>query len=79
MKTIIGRKEEEFMLDSIWQLLANFGLDTQEIADGIGSLIQVDADGNATGDLAALIDFPIIGIILKAFVSFTPNVPETTL
>ena len=67
------------MLDSIWQLLANFGLDTQEIADAIGSLIKVDAEGNATGSLAALIDFPIIGVVLNAFASFTPSVPETTL
>lgn len=67
------------MLDSIWQLLVNFGLDTQEIADGIGSLIKLDEAGNATGDLAALVDFPIIGIILKAFASFTPPVPETTV
>lgn len=67
------------MLDSIWQLLANYGLDTQEIADGIGSLVKVDAEGNATGSLAALIDFPIIGMVLKAFASFTPTVTETTL
>jgi hypothetical protein len=38
------------MLDSIWQLLANYGLDTKEIADGIHSLMQpvVDAEGNVT-------------------------------
>lgn len=67
------------MLDSIWQLLANFGLDTQEIADSIGELIKVDEDGTVSGSLAALIDFPIIGVILEAFVSFTPSVTETTL
>ena len=67
------------MLDSIWQLLANFGLDTQEIADSIGSLIKVDADGNVSGSLAALIDFPIIGTVLNAFASFTPSVTETIL
>ncbi len=67
------------MLDSIWQLLANFGLDTTEIANAMGELIKVDEDGNVTGSLAALIDFPIVGIILNAFASFAPSVPETTL
>lgn len=67
------------MLDSIWQLLANFGLDVKEIADAMGSLIKVDAEGNVSGSLAALIDFPLVGIILNAFASFAPNVPETTL
>lgn len=67
------------MLDSIWQLLANYGLDIEEIADAMGKLIKVvgvDAEGNPIygGNLAALIDFPIIGTILKAFVSFTPPV-----
>lgn len=73
------------MLDSIWQLLANYGLDTGEIAGGIGSLFSIttttDADGNTVetygGSLAALADFPIIGTVLKAFASFTPAVEET--
>lgn len=67
------------MLDSLWQLLANFGLDIQEIADAIASLIKIDAEGNATGSLAALVDFPIIGVLVKALASFTPVIPETTL
>ncbi len=67
------------MLDSIWQLLINFGLDTKEIAAGMGELIKIDEAGNVTGDLAALIDFPIIGAVLRAFASFTPPVPETTV
>lgn len=67
------------MLDSIWQLLANFGLDTKDIADAMGELIKVDEDGTVSGSLAALIDFPLIGTILNAFLSFTPNVSETTL
>jgi hypothetical protein len=73
------------MLDSIWQLLANYGLDTGEIADGISSLFTVtettDAEGNVVteygGSLAALADFPIIGMVLQAFASFTPSVEET--
>lgn len=71
------------MLDSIWQLLANYGLDTKEITDGIHSLIQpvVDADGNVVGyegSLAALVDFPIIGSILKGFADFAPAIADTT-
>ncbi|MEE1503086.1 MAG: hypothetical protein UGF89_02430 [Acutalibacteraceae bacterium] len=66
------------MLESIWQLLANYGLDVGEIADGINSLFQVDAEGNVVGgSLAALADFPIIGMVLKAFASFAPAVGET--
>lgn len=73
------------MLDSIWQLLANYGLDIGEIANGISSLFSVtettDADGNVVevygGSLAALADFPIIGVVLKAFASFTPTIEET--
>ena len=71
------------MLDSIWQLLANYGLDTQEIADGIHSLIKpvVDAEGTVVGyegTLAALADFPIIGSVLKGFADFAPEIAETT-
>ena len=71
------------MLDSIWQLLANYGLDTKEITDGIYSLIQpvVDAEGNVVGyegTLAALVDFPIIGSVLKGFSDFAPQIADTT-
>ena len=73
------------MLDSIWQLLANYGLDVQEIADGINSLFTViettDAEGNVVteygGTLGALAEFPLIGMILQAFASFAPAVEET--
>ena len=71
------------MLDSIWQLLANYGLDTKEIADGVHSLIQpvVDADGAVVGyegTLASLVDFPIIGSVLKGFADFAPAIADTT-
>ncbi len=70
------------MLDSIWQLLANYGLNTEEIADGIHSLIKpvVDAEGNITGyegTLGVLANFPLIGDILKGFASFAPAVTTT--
>ena len=71
------------MLESIWQLLANYGLDVKEIADAIHSLIEpvVDAEGNVVGyegTLAAIVDFPIIGSVLKGFADFAPAVAETT-
>ncbi len=71
------------MLDSIWQLLANYGLDTKEIADAIHSLIQpvADAEGNVVGyegTLAAIVDFPVIGSVLKAFADFAPSIAEAT-
>ncbi len=67
------------MLNSIWQLLANYGLDTQEIADAMHSLIQpvVDAEGNVVGyegTLASLVEFPIIGSVLQGFASFAPEI-----
>ena len=71
------------MLDSIWQLLANYGLDVKEIADAIHSLIEpvVDAEGNVVGyegTLAAIVDFPLIGSVLKGFADFAPGIAETT-
>ena len=71
------------MLNSIWQLLANYGLDTKEIADAIHSLVGpvVDAEGNVVGyegTLGAIVDFPIIGSIIKGFADFAPAIAETT-
>ena len=71
------------MLNSIWQLLANYGLDTTEIADAIHSLIQpvVDEAGNVTGyegTLAALVDFPVIGSVLKGFADLAPSIAGAT-
>lgn len=77
------------MLDSIWALLGNYGLDLQEISTAIHSLFGTtpavtDAEGNViqeagyTGSLAALADFPLIGMILNLFAGFAPAV-ETTL
>jgi hypothetical protein len=77
------------MLDSIWALLGNYGLDLQEISDAIHSLFGntpaiTDAEGNViqeaghSGSLAALADFPLIGMILSLFAGFAPAV-ETTL
>ncbi len=62
------------MLDSIWQLLKDNGLDVDEIAEGISSLFSVNEDGTFGGLLGALGNFPIIGTILQLFSSFTPNI-----
>lgn len=71
------------MLNSIWQLLANYGLDVKEIADAMHSLIQpvVDAEGNVVGyegTLAAIVDFPVIGSVLKGFADLAPSISEAT-
>ena len=62
------------MLDSIWQLLYDNGLDVEEISNGISSLFSVNEDGSFGGILGALGDFPIIGTVLQLFSTFTPGV-----
>ena len=62
------------MLDSIWQLLKDNGLNTEEISNGISSLFSVNEDGTYGGILASLGDFPLVGTILQLFSSFTPGV-----
>lgn len=60
------------MLQSIWQVLANYGLDVQEIADAIGRLLK---------QLEPILDQPVVGSILGALGSFSPvitTVAETT-
>ncbi len=65
------------MLDSIWQLLKNYGLNIEEISTSIKSLVEVDADGNIVGGLLEPIaNFPLIGGILSMFGGFAPNVEE---
>lgn len=65
------------MLDSIWQLLKNYGLNIDEISSSIKSLVEVDADGNIVGGLLEPIaNFPLIGGILSAFGGFAPNVED---
>ena len=65
------------MLDSIWQLLHNYGLNIGEISASIKSLVEVDADGNIVGGmLKPIANFPLIGGILGMFGGFAPNVEE---
>lgn len=63
------------MLQAIWQLLANFNVDVQGIADALKELIWLDPDTNEyVGQLAALIDVPVVGDLLKALVTIIPEV-----
>lgn len=63
------------MLQSLWQLLANFNVDVQSIADALKELIWLDPDTNEyVGQLSALIDVPVVGDLLKALVTIIPDV-----
>ena len=65
------------MLDSIWQLLKNYGLNIEEISASIKSLVEVVEGGNIIGGmLAPIANFPLIGGILSAIGGFAPNVEE---
>lgn len=78
------------MLDSIWQLLRNNGLDTDDIANSIHSLFYkvpavTDAEGaviepeHYDGTLRALAGFPVLGTLLELLAGFAPAVDPTTL
>lgn len=63
------------MLQALWQLLANFNVDVQGIADALKELIWLDPDTNEyVGQLSALIDVPVVGDLLKALVTIIPEV-----
>lgn len=63
------------MLQSLWQLLANFGVDVDQIAEALKELIWLDPDTNEyVGQLSALIDVPVVGDLLKALVTVIPDV-----
>ncbi len=65
------------MLDSIWQLLKNFGLNIEEISASIKTLIEVNENGDIIGGfLQPIANFPLIGGILSMFGSFAPKVEE---
>lgn len=70
------------MLESIWTVLGNFGLDLSEIANAMANLFAAVVDAETgevvgySGSLAALADVPVVGEILKAFASFAPSIPS---
>lgn len=65
------------MLDSIWQLLKNYGLNIEEISTSIKSLVEVNENGDIVGGLLEPIaNFPLIGGILSMFGGFAPKAEE---
>ena len=71
------------MLNSLWQLLVNYGVDTKEIADAIHALIEpvLDAEGNVVGyegTLAAFVNLPVIGNFIKGFAELAPTISDAT-
>ena len=71
------------MLNSLWQLLANYGVDTKEIADTIHALIEpvLDAEGNVVGyegTLGAFVELPVIGEFIKGFADLAPSIQDAT-
>ena len=46
------------MLVSLWSIMANFGFDTGDLANKIGNIIAKDNEGNFTGTLAPIAEFP---------------------
>ncbi|NMP37777.1 MAG: hypothetical protein GX051_06585 [Clostridiales bacterium] len=70
------------MLQSIYALLANYGLDVQDIANAMSSLITTSIDPDTGekvfgGPLAPLASMPVVGEILELFASFAPVVTTT--
>ncbi len=66
------------MLESIWTVLGNYGLDLSEIAAEMSKLFAVDPNSESgySGTLEALANVPVVGEILKAFASFAPSIPS---
>ncbi len=60
------------MLQSLWELLGNFGVDLDEIAQSLASVIApvVDPDTGDiigyAGSLAPLVEVPVIGDVIKS-------------
>ncbi len=62
------RREVMCMLQAIWAVLGNFGLNLDQIAEAMAGLVE---------KLSALADIPVIGDIVKAFASFAPTTTAT--
>ena len=65
------------MFESIWEVMANYGMDLTKIANFMAGIFAFDEEtGIATGTLAPLADFPVIGDILKAIAGLAPVVGD---
>ncbi len=66
------------MLVSLWSIMANFGFDTQDLANKIGSIIAKDKDENYTGTLAPIAEIPLIGDIIGLFAEIGSSAGQAT-
>lgn len=65
------------MFQAVWDVMANYGMDLQKIADWFAGIFAFDEEtGIASGDLAPLADVPVLGDILKAFAGLAPVVGD---
>lgn len=58
------------MLQAIWEILGNYGVDLNQVAQALSSVISpnYDEDGNIigySGYLAAFVDLPYVGDVIK--------------
>ncbi len=66
------------MLVSLWSIMANFGFDTQDLADKIGNIIAKDENENYTGTLAPVADIPLIGTVIGLFAEIGNSAGQVT-
>ncbi len=66
------------MLVSLWSIMANFGFDTQDLANKIGNIIAKDKDENYTGTLAPIAEIPLIGDIIGLFADIGSSAGQAT-
>lgn len=66
------------MLVSLWSIMANFGFDTQDLANKIGSIIAKDKDENYTGTLAPIAEIPLVGDIIGLFAEIGSSAGQAT-
>ncbi len=66
------------MLVSLWSIMANFGFDTQDLANKIGNIIAKDKDENYTGTLAPIAEIPLIGTVIGLFADIGSSAGQAT-
>ena len=66
------------MLVSLWSIMANFGFDTGDLANKIGSIIAKDENGNYTGTLARIAEIPLVGSIIGMFADIGSSAGQAT-
>ena len=66
------------MLVSLWSIMANFGFDTGDLANKIGSIIAKDENGNYTGTLAPVAEIPLVGSIIGMFADIGSSAGQAT-